>query len=54
MTEEQYYKKRFIEYFGESRLNIIPNYWQPKWNSEGIQVTEYVDPSARTLDVYTM
>lgn len=53
MKEEEYYKQKFIEYFGESRLNIIPNYWQPKWNKDGVLVTNYVDPSARTLDIYS-
>ena len=54
--ESYYYKKKFIEYFGINRLNIIPGYWQPKWtiNNTGeiINTTEYVDPSARTLKVY--
>jgi len=46
--EAYYYKKIFVELFGQERLNIIPSYWQPKWtNKEG-----YVDPSARVLNVY--
>ena len=51
MTEQEYYKKKFIEYFGENRVNVLPHYWQPKWDSNG-EVKEYVDPSARCLNVY--
>jgi asparagine synthase (glutamine-hydrolysing) len=50
--EEYYYKKLFVKHFGEKRLGIIPGHWQPKWNSSGQVITGYVDPSARTLDVY--
>jgi asparagine synthase (glutamine-hydrolysing) len=47
--EAYYYKKLFINYFGEKRNSIIPHYWQPKWiNSKN----KYVDPSARTLEIY--
>jgi len=48
--EAYYYKQKFIEYFGENNLNIIPHYWQPPkgW----INNDEYTDPSARTLNVY--
>ena len=53
MTEKEYYKYKFIEFFGEKRLDIIPHYWQPKWNKDGTQVSDYIDPSARTLDIYT-
>jgi asparagine synthase (glutamine-hydrolysing) len=49
--EAHYYKKVFIEFFGKKRLDILPCYWQPKWNSSGI-LDEYIDPSARTLNVY--
>jgi asparagine synthase (glutamine-hydrolysing) len=52
MTEKEYYKHKFIEFFGEKRLNIIPHYWQPKWNKDGTNIENYVDPSARTLDIY--
>jgi asparagine synthase (glutamine-hydrolysing) len=52
MEEKEYFKMKFIEYFGEKRLNIIPHYWQPKWNKDGSEVKEYVDPSARTLEIY--
>ena len=53
MDEKDYYKQKFIEFFGDNRLNIIPHYWQPKWNKEGTEVSTYVDPSARTLDIYS-
>jgi len=52
MCEKDYYKSKFIEFFGEKRLNIIPDYWQPRWDKNGELVTSYVDPSARTLDIY--
>ena len=52
IEEKEYYKMKFIEFFGESRLNIIPDYWQPKWDKDGNIVKEYVDPSARTLEIY--
>ena len=52
MCEKDYYKLKFIEFFGEKRLNIIPDYWQPRWDKNGELVTSYVDPSARTLDIY--
>ena len=41
----------FCGIFGESRQRIIPGYWQPKWSADG-EVKEYIDPSARVLDVY--
>ena len=46
--EAFYYKKKFIEFFGEKRLNIIPHYWQPDFISNNV----YIDPSARVLNVY--
>jgi len=49
--EAHYYKKVFIEFFGKEKLTILPDYWQPKWNSSG-KINKYVDPSARTLTVY--
>jgi asparagine synthase (glutamine-hydrolysing) len=51
--EAYYYRKLFCEIFGEHRQDIIPGYWQPMWNANGQKVTGYVDPSARTLDIYT-
>lgn len=50
--EAYYYRKIFCELFGEHRQTVLPNYWQPKWTADGKEVTDYVDPSARTLNVY--
>ena len=50
--EAAYYKIQFWKHFGKNRENIIPHYWQPKWDKEGNEITTYVDPSARTLEVY--
>jgi asparagine synthase (glutamine-hydrolysing) len=53
MTKEAYYyRKLFVEFFGEERQCVIPGYWQPKWDSQGREVSDYVDPSARMLSVY--
>jgi asparagine synthase (glutamine-hydrolysing) len=49
--EAYYYRKVFCELFGEERQSIIPGYWQPKWSADG-EVTKYIDPSARVLNVY--
>jgi len=50
--EAKYYKMLFRKYFGNNRDMIIPDYWQPKWDKDGNKITRYVDPSARTLNVY--
>jgi asparagine synthase (glutamine-hydrolysing) len=50
--EARYFKHLFINHFGTKRLNIIPGYWQPKWDKDGKEINSYVDPSARTLSVY--
>jgi asparagine synthase (glutamine-hydrolysing) len=50
--EAYYYRKIFCEKFGENRQTVIPHYWQPRWNSSGNLVTNYIDPSARILDIY--
>jgi len=50
--EAFYYRKIFCSVFGEERQEIIPGFWQPKWNKQGQEVTEYIDPSARILSVY--
>jgi asparagine synthase (glutamine-hydrolysing) len=50
--EAYYYRKIFCEMFGDNRVNIIPGYWQPKWNKDGEEIKEYIDPSARVLDIY--
>lgn len=51
--EAYYYRKIFVELFGEKRTNIIPGYWQPKWDKNGKEIKDYIDPSARILDVYS-
>ena len=50
--EAFYYRRLFCEFFGPSRQTILPGYWQPRWNKNGEEIKEYVDPSARTLSVY--
>lgn len=50
--EAFYYRKIFCGVFGEERQEIIQGFWQPKWNAQGKEVTEYIDPSARVLSVY--
>lgn len=50
--EAFYYRKVFCQIFGAERQEIIPGYWQPKWNKQGQEVTEYIDPSARVLGIY--
>lgn len=50
--EAFYYRKIFCEIFGQNRQNIIPQFWQPKWDKQGQEVTEYIDPSARVLSIY--
>jgi len=52
ITEKEYYVQKFVEYFGEKNTGVIPGFWQPKWDKNGNVITKYVDPSARTLDVY--
>jgi asparagine synthase (glutamine-hydrolysing) len=50
--EASYYKKIFINFYENKRINIIPNYWQPplKWLNKEKDL--YIDPSARILDIY--
>lgn len=50
--EALWFRKEFIKHFGEKRKNILPHYWLPKWDSQGNEVKEYMDPSARVLKVY--
>ena len=50
--EAYYYRKIFCGYFGDWNQTVIPHYWQPKWGSDGKEITEYIDPSARVLKVY--
>ena len=49
--EAYYYRKVFCQHF-ELQQTIIPGYWQPKWSSDGTEITDYIDPSARVLDIY--
>ena len=49
--EAKFYRKIYLSRLGLSKDDIIPNYWQPKWDSSGL-ITTYVDPSARKLEVY--
>ena len=51
--EAYYYRRLFCELVGENRQTVIPGYWQPKWSADGQEIVNYVDPSARTLEVYT-
>lgn len=46
--ESYYYRKKFVEYFGDSeeKAKTIPYFWMPKW-SPGV-----MDPSARVLTNY--
>jgi asparagine synthase (glutamine-hydrolysing) len=55
--EAYYYKKTFVEFFGEKNLEIIPHYWQAKFLADGSVIDfnknfKYLDPSARTLSAY--
>lgn len=50
--EATYYRTLFRKYFGLNRDTIIPRFWQPKWDKNGKVIESYVDPSARTLQVY--
>lgn len=52
MSEEDYYKKTFIELFGVNREKVLDRYWQPKWDESGNEITTYMNPSARVLSVY--
>jgi asparagine synthase (glutamine-hydrolysing) len=47
--EAAYYKDIFINHFGIDKIDILEHYWQPKWINND---NSYVDPSARTLNVY--
>ena len=52
-TKEAYwYRKLFCEFFGEHRQKVIPGFWQVRWDKNGEELTQYADPSARTLDIY--
>ena len=51
-TKEAYYYRTLFEILFPGRAEIIPGFWQPKWDANG-EVQQYVDPSARTLGTYT-
>lgn len=55
--EAYYYKKIFVEFFGEKNIGIIPHYWQAKFLANGTVLNfnknfKYLDPSARTISIY--
>jgi len=51
-TKEAYfYRRTFCKFFGEHNQTCIPNYWQPKWGNDKKLINEYIDPSARVLDI---
>ena len=50
-TKEAYYYRSLFEVIFPGRAEIIPGFWQPKWDANG-EVRRYVDPSARTLGSY--
>lgn len=50
--EASYYKKIFINFYENKRLNIIPHYWQPPLIWLNKDKDSYIDPSARVLDIY--
>lgn len=45
--ESYYYRKKFIEYFGEQHSKVIPYFWLPRWSGN------IKDPSARKLSTYS-
>ena len=52
-TKESYYFRQvFTDNFGKHRHDVLPHYWLPKWDRSGKEVDGYVDPSARTLQIY--
>ena len=47
-TKEAYAYRCMYESHFPGRAEIIPGFWQPKWDAKG-KVKRYVDPSVRTL-----
>jgi asparagine synthase (glutamine-hydrolysing) len=45
LKESYFYRKIFVEFFGEKSCNLVPYYWLPKWS-------DCIDPSARELSGY--
>ena len=52
-SDAVYFKILFHDFFGFNKDNIIPHFWQPRWDKNGNIITSYVDPSARTLQIYS-
>ena len=52
MTENEYFDSVFNDKFGVVNRSVLMGYWQPKWDRDGNEIINYIDPSARTLDVY--
>jgi asparagine synthase (glutamine-hydrolysing) len=53
-TKESYYfRMLFVKHFGFNRQTVLPHYWLPRYNKDGEEVREYMDPSARVLGVYS-
>jgi asparagine synthase (glutamine-hydrolysing) len=51
--EAYYYKMKYKEYFNENNINILSKgYWKPWWTDKGKVGDDYIDPSARTLNIY--
>lgn len=50
--EALYFRHSFNRQF-PGMDHVIPRYWLPKFSQNGSVVKDYVDPSARTLEVYT-
>jgi asparagine synthase (glutamine-hydrolysing) len=51
-NEALWFRYKFEDKYGSNNSDIIPDYWQPKWDNDGNEIKEYIDPSARVLDVY--
>jgi asparagine synthase (glutamine-hydrolysing) len=49
--EAMWFRNLFCDHFAKHQA-CIPRYWVPMYDAQGVQVTSYVDPSARTLAVY--
>jgi asparagine synthase (glutamine-hydrolysing) len=50
--EKTYYMHLYQKHYHVK--NVIPGYWQPRWDQDGdTRGRGYVDPSARTLTVYS-
>ena len=53
VTKEAYhFRNIFTDWYGIIRHDILSHYWKPYWNKDGKEIKDYVDPSARTLELY--